>query len=262
MSNLSPHACPCGCGFDNPHSFLVSQITMLEAWLNSHYWDSIKRLHENHLDWNFAEYLIDITSGGRCPGHHAEVTRCPDCKGTGKYYRHIPGFYGDHFGGSVDQKYVEESCPTCHGTGSTSPESYHLPRQWNYLPENDTWGWTLFNINLLQHPLHLKHSTSCFSLAADPKIMRRELFPCPECGNGTDITGPEDRKGRENCRTCKGSNYFLHNYDGRKVIIRGDLILDLAAMQAMTAFWEPIWQGGWHLYKSWIHCDIGPKRRW
>ncbi len=43
----------------------------------------------------------------------AELPVCPWCKGTKKYDRHLSGFHGDHFGGNVDQKFVEEPCPVC-----------------------------------------------------------------------------------------------------------------------------------------------------
>jgi len=158
MSNLSPHfsrgefACKCGCGWANPHPHLVSQLEMLRAWAN--------------LEPNF-ELSISITSGGRCPRHHWEVTRCKclkpraECKTSDRYWevKYLPD-YG-----------VNPRCSICHGTGSTSPESYHLPRI------DDPMKFGKINLACDEFDGAPEYRKFMFSLAADFQIMRRMFAP-------------------------------------------------------------------------------------
>ena len=246
MSNLSPYACPCGCGFDNPHEHLVKSIKMLEAWANGWYKQQLHIRADTIVRDGMAhgpiEYLVDVTSGGCCPGHHREVTRCRWCEGSGKRLQYHTTLSGTSSG--------IWKCPDCHGTGSTSPESYHLPRLWNTAQRK----W-----HTCGKELHPWVKDAYHSLAAHIEIRRREKEICNHDSLYDERT---DIRLDMVCLDCGETGYKY-----------ATPILDLAAMKAMTAFWadpakpieKQLWQGGWELHETdepYIHVDLGPKKRY
>jgi len=126
-------------------------------------------------------------------------------------------------------------CPKHNAAVGGAKKSWHLPRrvaEGSEIIFDPAFEWFYSGKKLLH-----------FSFACDFQVKRREV--CPECHgtgrrpayhDGSDpIPGDPMGTGTMPCRRCNGENV-------------APWTLDIPAMEALNALYEPIHYGGWHLY--------------
>jgi len=220
MGDLSPHfsrwefACPC-CGWDNIHPSVIAMLEQMRAWLNEHY---------ARLGNMPPEYGLFPIYGCRCLKHNGDIR---GAKGSW----HLPRLWN----GTRWTRIRERVAYNIH-TGREEP-----PVDWLSISEESLrWEYDV--------PVTAE-SRGAYSLACDFQVKRREV--CPECRgtgrrpayhDGSDpIPGDPMGAGTMPCRRCNGENV-------------APWTLDIPAMEALNAQYEPILYGGWHLYDE--ECKI------